>query len=191
MYLKARGRAHIHGVGWIQKEYLEQLDITGDLKDHPIELPKLIDQLITCKKPLPGENDTLRDIMEVQEHYHAKSCRKYGTNCRYNIPRLPSPKTIIARPNPPHFEKLNQKEKEDFLMKSSDILTKGREILEHAKKAGTLDEISRKALKAVWRMSIISMSDPSSFSFRISSIQESRLGNSFRALLLPSFIASK
>ena len=35
---------------------------------------------------------------KVNIHSHTKTCRKYKTTCRFNMPKLPSYKTIIAKP---------------------------------------------------------------------------------------------
>ena len=36
--------------------------------------------------------------IKVNQHSHTKTCRKYHTICRFKMPKLPSYKTIIARP---------------------------------------------------------------------------------------------
>jgi hypothetical protein len=35
---------------------------------------------------------------KVNRHKHTKACRKYGTKCRFNFPRFPVWKTIVAQP---------------------------------------------------------------------------------------------
>ena len=35
---------------------------------------------------------------KVNKHQHTKTCRKYNTKCHFNMPKLPSYKTLIAKP---------------------------------------------------------------------------------------------
>ena len=35
---------------------------------------------------------------KVNKHQHTKTCRKYNTVCRFNMPKLPSFQTLIAKP---------------------------------------------------------------------------------------------
>ena len=50
-------------------------------------------------------------VTEVQKHKHTDSCRKYTGKCRYGFPRLPSAKTLLARPIEETHPNLNEKEK--------------------------------------------------------------------------------
>ena len=97
---QARGMPHIHGVAWIDRDWLLKVGITGDFSDEKHEkaiLEKIVDKLITCQ--LPEENPKLNNIVkEVQKHKHTKSCLKYNGACRYNFPKLPCPVTILAKP---------------------------------------------------------------------------------------------
>ena len=43
-------------------------------------------------------HDVARIAEEVNVHHHTKTCRKYNETCRFNYPRFPSHKTIIAQP---------------------------------------------------------------------------------------------
>ena len=57
---------------------------------------------------------------KVNQHHHTKTCRKYQTKCRFNIPKLPSYNTIIARPpkrNLSPEEKTYVEEKYDAIIK--------------------------------------------------------------------------
>ena len=59
---QARGMPHIHGVGWIDKEWLQiKFGIEGELIDEPEKALKLVDYLITCE--LPENNPILRDMV--------------------------------------------------------------------------------------------------------------------------------
>ena len=105
----------------------------SDLVDYPEGAKKLADLLIHCNLP---EDKKLRDIVSsVQKHKHTQSCRKYGTNCRYGIPRLPTEETIIARPfhemsDNEKQEILQGKSEDEFLKESTDYLTIAKEILD-------------------------------------------------------------
>jgi hypothetical protein len=39
-----------------------------------------------------------KTVCECNRHHHTKSCKKYDTTCRYNIPHFPSKETLIAVP---------------------------------------------------------------------------------------------
>ncbi|CAG2223482.1 unnamed protein product [Mytilus edulis] len=59
------------------------------------------DKYITCSIPSPDEDPELHKIVNaVQQHskHHSKSCKKKGTNCRFNFPRPPSVHSFISRP---------------------------------------------------------------------------------------------
>ena len=130
--MQARGMPHIHLVAWIEKGFLEEMGIHGEFEDHIKESEALADLLICCK--LPSDEKFRKVVSEVQTHDHRESCRKKGTQCRFSYPKLPSKRTIIARP----FTKFSQSEKEEilqgetedqFLERSKKALTKGKEIL--------------------------------------------------------------
>ena len=143
---QARGMPHIHGVFWIDKTWLEEFGIKGDLldQDNIQKTQELADKLISCK--LPSNDNSFKDVVtQVQTHHHTKSCLKRNNKCRYNIPRLPSRKTLIGSPPPP--EKFsNDEEKEKYFEESAKILKKGVEILENEKDISKLsfDEFIKK-----------------------------------------------
>ena len=59
-------------------------------------MPKLIKKFISCSTNTGDE--TLDDaVKEMNVHRHSKSCQKNGF-CRFNFPRLPSDKYLIAKP---------------------------------------------------------------------------------------------
>ena len=97
------GLPHIHGVAWINRKWLENFGIHGNLIDYPEETVKLVDMVMSCS--LSNESEKLNKIVsEVQIHHHTKSCRKYGTKCRFGFPKLPSKKTILAKPLPTEMD---------------------------------------------------------------------------------------
>ena len=130
--IQARGMPHIHLVAWIEKAFLENMGIHGDLADYK-ETEALADLLINCR--LPSDDKLRKIVKEVQTHGHSPSCKKKSPICRFNYPKFPSKRTIIAKP----FSKLSQSERdsilegeseEDFLNRSKTALTIGKKILE-------------------------------------------------------------
>ena len=64
------------------------------------DVANLADELITCKLP-EDETSTLYSIVStVQKHDHTKSCLKKHGKCRYGFPKLPSDRTLLAKPLP-------------------------------------------------------------------------------------------
>ena len=117
---QARGAGHIHGVLWIDLEKLEIGDGKTNIKfkglqnamkklknseplleeDHQV-LSSFVDQFVTCSLSDPDLSDL---VQEVQRHRHSGNiekktgCYKKGPHCRFNYPRFPSERTIIAQP---------------------------------------------------------------------------------------------
>ena len=88
--IQVRGMPHLHGVFWLDKAWLKTFGIEGSLKDAPYDkVVELADYLVSCK--IPEDDEKLKKVVEqVQTHHHTTSCRKYGTECRYNFDRYPS-----------------------------------------------------------------------------------------------------
>lgn len=85
-----RGAPHAHCLFWV--ENAPRVD-----KNTDSDCIAFVDKYITCKIP---SNDELEEIVNsVQRHSkrHSKTCRKKGTTCRFNFPRLPSQRTFISR----------------------------------------------------------------------------------------------
>ena len=119
---QARGMPHIHLVAWIKKEFLESLGIFGSFAEYPEGAEKLADMIVCCD--LPKNDEKFRNIVqEVQKHGHTDSCLKRSNSCRYNIPKLPSKQTIMARP----FSQMSDDEK--------------KLILEHGKNIDVIQEL--------------------------------------------------
>ena len=123
---QARGMPHIHGVAWIQKDFLAAKGITGYLCDHPKETNEIANELLSCE--LPDTDNNLKAIVaEVQKHSHTKSCQKYTGRCRFGFPKLPSPKTFMTEPLEPMED---EKEKEALMKKANEVLKSAKEILD-------------------------------------------------------------
>ena len=115
---------HIHGVAWIDQEWLQKFGIHGYLTDFPEKTAELADMLVTCQT----SNEVLKKtVSEVQIHKHTKSCRKYNGNCRYGFSKLPSRRTFLTEPLPKDIDPQEKKQKIDA---ANEILTKARNVLD-------------------------------------------------------------
>ena len=125
---QARGMPHIHGVAWICPEYLENLGLKGFLCDFSEkDLVELVDKLVTCE--IPDKESSLHSIVkEVQMHKHTQSCLKHNGTCRYGFPKLPSRKTILAKPLP---KEMDEKIRKKLLDAAKTTIGKAKSILEN------------------------------------------------------------
>ncbi|XP_062597979.1 uncharacterized protein LOC134259411 [Saccostrea cucullata] len=88
-----RGSPHMHCLYWV--ENAPKLD-----EDSEETVCDFIDRHVTCALPPEDTDQELRQIvLDVQQHSkgHSKSCRKKGTECRFNFPRPPTESTFISR----------------------------------------------------------------------------------------------
>ena len=93
--------------------------------DNLKDLIEIADNLISCQ--IPEDNPSLKEkVLKLQKHKHTQTCRKYGTVCRFNYPKFPSEKSLIARPRT--FE--SKEEETKFMDKRKEVLGKALEILE-------------------------------------------------------------
>ena len=151
-----RGLPHLHGVLWLQREFLDEhigKKVTLQESDkYPKIIDEIVNKLITCKIPeIPDEDiseeadeekkkeklieieqkkDLKEKVLKLQVHKHTNTCTKHGTTCRFGFPRYPSDKTLISVPaeERPEFKNKDKDEKEE-------ILDKYRKNLEKVKKA--------------------------------------------------------
>ena len=120
------GLPHIHGVAWIDPEWLSEFGIFGKLADQPEKTAELADILVSCS--VTTDDEKLNDNVKlVQKHSHSKSCRKYGTSCRFGFPKLPSKYSMIAKPLDSDMDPDTRKATEK---KVENILTSAKEFLE-------------------------------------------------------------
>ena len=116
-----RGAGHIHGVLWVDLKELEEkhkadqdLPLSGlqramvklrnskqlDKQDKTA-LANFVDRFVSCSLE---DNDLAEIVRDVQRHSHKGNfekktgCFKKGPTCRFNFPRFPSERTIIAQP---------------------------------------------------------------------------------------------
>ena len=82
------------------KEVFQKLRNEDDLTaEDLICLENFIDGFTTVSlNPNIVGEDVVKIVMEVNVHHHTKTCRKYDSSCRFNYPRFPTPKTIVAKP---------------------------------------------------------------------------------------------
>lgn len=88
-----RGSPHMHCLYWV-----ENAPKFG--KDDDERISEFIDKYVSCAVPSDDQPDLRKIVLEVQQHSknHSKSCRKKGTECRFNFPRPPSHRTFISKP---------------------------------------------------------------------------------------------
>ncbi|XP_062597817.1 uncharacterized protein LOC134259232 [Saccostrea cucullata] len=117
-----RGSPHMHCLYWIEN--------APKLNEHgKEEVCKFIDKYVSCALPSESVDPELRNIvLAVQQHSkkHSKSCRKKGTECRFNFPRPPSQRTFISSP---HDDDETTNEKDDT--KTRNFKSISKEILMH------------------------------------------------------------
>ena len=198
---QARGAGHTHGVLWMDLEAVER-DLEGNkiyhINNQGISVPKLIfpgvkeamtkiknDEILT-DEDLENlvkfvdtfvtvnldDQDVKGIVNEVNTHHHTKACRKKGTTCRFNYPRLPSTETVIAKPYMhmdivnkkgeqasdeekrrvfqklnAKLEKIKEKLEDDDLMKVLESLPLEKQISELCKKCKVSVEDYTRALK--------------------------------------------
>ena len=108
---------HIHGVAWINQDWLKNFGIKGYLTESPKKAVELADMLVTCQTT----NEPLKKTAkEVQTHKHTKSCMKYNGICRYGFEKLPSRRTLMTEPLP---DDIDQQQKKDLMESANKILS--------------------------------------------------------------------
>ena len=122
------GMPHVHGVIWLKEETVKPYLLeNGEFNYETVH--GLIDQWTSCSLDTGDEELNLL-VKEVNTHHHTSSCQKKG-HCRFNFPRLPSKRTIIATPlKIPKNETSEEKDKRmERTKKASDILRKVKDAL--------------------------------------------------------------
>ena len=121
-----RGMPHLHGVFWLKEEEIKPCkDENGDYIDEKVS--EMIDTWISCSLDT-GDKELDKLVAEVNVHGHTNSCQKgKQIGCRFNYPKLPSKRTLIAYPISPD---LNDEEKKKELKRSKAILIKVKDRLD-------------------------------------------------------------
>ena len=149
-----RGAGHIHGVLWVDVEELGEKynglkEIMNKLKnliklddEEKVILTQFIDDFVTCSLKIKGLEKT---VGEVQRHGHCGNpedrtgCYKKGKTCRFQFPRFPSDRTIIAQP----LERNDGETDEDFTKRKKEFKT----VLDNVK--AVLIDLEEKDKKAI------------------------------------------
>ena len=85
-----RGSPQIHGLFWVKMAPQYQKNLNK-------EIVTFFDRYITCQK-LESSTE-MEDLINLQMHRHAKTCKKAGHKiCRFNFPLPPLPRTMILKP---------------------------------------------------------------------------------------------
>ncbi|XP_061168811.1 uncharacterized protein LOC133178060 [Saccostrea echinata] len=87
-----RGSPHMHCLYWVANAP----NIESDGEE---VVCNFIDKYVTCGIPSDIDDSELRkSVLDVQQHSknHSKSCKKKGSDCRFNFPRPPSQRTFIT-----------------------------------------------------------------------------------------------
>ena len=94
---QARGSPHAHTILWIK-------DAPQYGKDSDENVTEFIDKYQVCS--YPHDDEELQSLVQLQKHTHSSSCLRYGL-CRFGIPKMPSPVTLISSEPENADEKLN------------------------------------------------------------------------------------
>ena len=197
--IQERGAPHVHGVIWLNLSELENLYmVDGELSntitsnEQPLKgigetfkkikqsqkltkedksvLVTWIDSFITVSTHHDTVGPDVAEIARaVNKHHCTKTCRKLGTNCRFNYPKPPSPKTIIQeKPKEGNEEKRNQSVAKGLLTikKVMDVLEDEENIqkimAQFKKEAETSEEMLEnrvKRIKMVCKLAAVSYED--------------------------------
>ena len=170
MFFLFLGFPHIHGVAWIDESWLNKNGIKDGILSEATDqaVCDLADKLISCEVPEPGpepdknapedvKHRYARDKMlnktvpEVQKHHHTNSCRKYNGTCRYNFPKFPCKKTILATPKVLKYSNEEEKKKRESEIEKNN--KKYGEILKDAKELLDDGNLEERILKKIWEPS--------------------------------------
>ena len=123
---------HIHGCAWIHDDIMKNYYKEGTYEYDTDKLPELVNKIVTCELPWLAQDlpdyPSRRVVQDLQSHTCSKTCKKKGTNCRFNYPRMPSEETIISLPIDKD-SKVDQQKLED----SEVIIEKMRNYLQSEK----------------------------------------------------------
>ena len=99
------------------------LELLNDAKP----LTKMIDMFTTCSlHPGTVGDDVVEIVQEVNKHCHTKTCKKRGTHCRFNYPKLPSEETVICQP----YKDKEQMDKADTVLDKIRVILNNKESMQ-------------------------------------------------------------
>ena len=112
------------------KDSLKRLHKSDDVTDEDLAIiVAFVDTFTTVSLHPAVVGPIVAAIAEkVNQHRHTKTCRKYQTVCRFNMPKLPSYETIVARPIP---KDISDKAKKKLQEEQRVIFKKVREVLDN------------------------------------------------------------
>jgi hypothetical protein len=112
------------------KDSLKRLHKSDDVTDEDLAIiVAFVDTFTTVSLHPAVVGPIVAAIAEkVNQHRHTKTCRKYQTVCRFNMPKLPSYETIVARPMP---KDISDKAKKKLQEEQRVIFKKVREVLDN------------------------------------------------------------
>ena len=89
-------------------------------------------------------------VSKVNCHNHTHTCRKKNSNCRFSFPRLPSRRTITARPLRLGFVDDKEKMKKHNLIRT--VLTKVRNVLTDPETMARIDLVRKEELDEAFEL---------------------------------------
>ena len=93
------GSPHIHILVWI--ENAQTLETSSER-----EIGQFVDHYLTCN----AEYEKTANLVSLQSHKHARTCRKKGKPiCRFGFPLPPLPRTMLLHPLEENVEKYKKK----------------------------------------------------------------------------------
>ena len=126
-------------------ESLDSSDSENSDSDEKCRIAKEKKTLESKKKNI--SEHIAKTVSEVQVHHHTKSCRKYGTNCRFNFPKFPTKETILAIP----VDKLSKYIEDDKWVLADDDSENVKNLKKTFEHFKHLDETERKDLLAEYK----------------------------------------
>ena len=141
-----RGAGHLHGVLWIDLDEIIKRISKKKGFEHFKELKKAFDSVYNDEKPTEVQYEVLQDFhdlfiscstkspggkiaSEVNKHHHTHTCKKHGTECRFDFPRLISPRTVLSVPSQILYPDI--KEREEVAEKQEKVFGKVKELLKN------------------------------------------------------------
>ena len=125
---QARGSPHAHCVIWVK-------DAPEYGVDHDSKVCDFIDQYVSCK--LPNQDGKLRElVLLLQQHKHSSYCKR-NKSCRFNFPKPPSSKTLIAK---------SSEDDDDYVVAQNvAVLSKVQKLIAEGNTDMSLDDLLDKA----------------------------------------------
>ena len=141
-----RGAGHLHGVLWIDLDEIIKRMSKKKGFEHFKELKKAFDAVNNDEKPTEVQYEVLQDFhdlfiscstkspggkiaSEVNKHHHTHTCKKHGTECRFDFPRLISPRTVLSVPIQILYPDI--KDREEVATKQEKVFGKVKELLKN------------------------------------------------------------